>query len=216
MRSQVLLVSLALLSSACASTRMTSMVAPDAANTAYRRILVLAAYDDLEMMQAAELRMQAVGSASARNRAGALVCDPVCRAPGEMSEFIPAHTILFPGREYSAEELRAILHEHRIDATLILSPTAAGVSESYVPPTLVTSCSRWGSTTSCTSRPVGGGTIRRPWATYAARLYDARTAATVWIATSRTNGSMMSDASSLIASMAQETLNKLLADKKIL
>jgi len=195
---------------------MTSMVAPDAENMAYRRVLVLAAYDDLEMMQAAEVRMQAVGSASARNRAGTLVCDPVCRAQGEMSEFVPAHTILYPGREYSAEELRAILSEHRIDATLVLSPTAAGVSESYVPPTFVTSCANWGSTTSCTSRPVGGGTIRRPWATYAARLYDARTGATVWIATSRTNGSMLSDASSLIASMAQETLNKLLADRKIL
>jgi len=192
------------------------MVAPDAENMAYRRVLVLAAYDDLEMMQAAEVRMQAVGSASARNRAGTLVCDPVCRAQGEMSEFVPAHTILYPGREYSAEELRAILSEHRIDATLVLSPTAAGVSESYVPPTFVTSCANWGSTTSCTSRPVGGGTIRRPWATYAARLYDARTGATVWIATSRTNGSMLSDASSLIASMAQETLNKLLADRKIL
>ncbi len=191
------------------------MVAPEATSAVYRRVLVLAAYDDLEMMQQAELRMQAVGLASARNRMETLVCDPVCRAPGELTAFVPAHTILFPGRSYSADELHTILTENQIDATLVLSPTAAGVSESYVPPTFVTSCSNWGSTTSCTSRPVGGGTIRRPWATYAARLYDARTGATVWIATARTNGSLLSDASSLIASMAQETLTKLLADKRI-
>lgn len=210
------LLATAALSLACASTRITSMVAPESKSVVYRRVLVLAAIQDLELMQQAELAVRTAASQEERNRAGKLICDPVCREPGEMTEFIPSHTVLFPGRDYTPSELRAALAEHRIDATLVLSPTASGDTEAYVPPTFVTNCSTWGSTTSCASRPIGGGTIKSPWVSFAARLYDARTGAAVWIATSRTNGSALSGTSTLIISMAQQTLRTLLHDRKVM
>lgn len=201
---------LAALSMSCASTSMTSMVSPEARGSSYRRVLVVAQLQDLGMMQEAERALTSRAAVMVES-ATTLICEPVCQAP-EIA-FIPAHTLLFPGRDYAPSELREILEKQHIDATLVLSPTAAGVSETYVPPTYVTSCRTWSATTSCSSTPVGGGTLRSPWVTFAARLYDARTGQTVWIATSRTNGSAVSGTSALISSMADQTLKNLIADK---
>jgi hypothetical protein len=198
---------------------MTSMVSTEAKGQVYRRVLVLAEIQDLGMMQQAELAMKAAADEKIRSGLGTRVCDPICRSPGGLAPeaaFIPAHTLLFPGREYSPEEIQSILRENRIDATLVLSPTSSGVSETYVPPTFVTNCSTWRSTTSCSSTPVGGTTLSRPWVTFAARLYDAKTGATAWIATSSTNGSAMSGPATLITSMAQRTLNNLIADSIVM
>src|SRR5690606_25326105 len=130
------------------------------------RILVVAELQDLGMMQSAEKSLETQAAAMVTAGRGSLICDPECRAPGGLAPstaFIPAHTVLFPGREYTPAELQAILSEHRIDATLVLSPTSAGVSETYVPPTYVTNCSTWRSGTSCSSTPLGGGTLKSPW-----------------------------------------------------
>lgn len=203
--------------SACAATQMTSMVAPEARGQVYRRILVLAEMQDLGMMQAAENSFKQQADSIIAS-ATTVICDPECRAPGALAPgtaFLPAHTILFPGREYSSSAIRALLEEHRIDATLVLSPTAAGVDVSYVPPTYVTSCSSWRSGSSCSSAPVGGGSIERPWVSFSARMYDARSGETVWIATSTTNGSALSNSSTLISSMSRKTLAHLMGDQLI-
>ncbi len=207
---------------ACATTRTTSMAAPEVRGKVFMRVLVSADLQDLEMMQYAERAVGSVRSPSSVVAPDTLVCDPVCRradipaqGSNDSTVFIPAHTLLFPGRSYSAEELRKILSENGIDATLVLSPTAAGVSETYVPPTYVTSCSTWNSSTSCSSRAVGGGTLKSPWASFSARLYDAASGQVVWIATSNTNGSPMSGTASLISSMAAETVRKLRSDRVV-
>ncbi len=204
---------------ACATTNMTSMLSPEAKGKTYTRILVVADLQDLGLIQAAEIAIQRM---AAEKVAAATVvnCDSAgaCFAPGALApgtEFIPAHTLLFPGRDFTPEELARILSENRIQATLVLSPTASGVSESYVPPTYVTQCATWRSTTSCSSNAVGGGTISRPWVSFAARMYDARSGATVWIATSSTNGSAMSGSATLIQSMAAKTLANLIADQVV-
>lgn len=195
------------------------MLAPEARGKVYTRILVVADLEDLGLMQAAEKAMQRM--AAEKVAAATIVsCDSagVCSAPGALAPgtvFIPAHTLLFPGREYKPEELGRILSENRIQATLVLSPTASGVSETYVPPTYVTQCASWRSTTSCSSSAVGGGTISRPWVSFAARMYDARTGSTVWIATSSTNGSALSGAAMLIESMASKTLANLISDQVV-
>lgn len=219
----LLLAALVATSGACATTKTTSMVAPELRGKVFMRILVVADLQDLEMMQYAERAVRAQPETGAGMLPDTIVCDPICRRVGEgevpdsdSTVFIPAHTILFPGRSYSADELKRILGEHRVDATLVLSPTAAGVSETYVPPTYVTSCNTWNSTTNCSSRPVGGMTLESPWASFAARLYDATTGEVVWIATSNTNGSIFSSESSLIASMAAQTVRKLRGDKLIM
>lgn len=195
------------------------MVAPEARGQVYRRILVVAELQDLGMMQQAERTLESQAAAQVEAGRGSLICDPECRAPDGLAPgtaFIPAHTVLFPGREYTPSEIQAILTEHRIDATLVLSPTSAGVSETYVPPTYVTNCSTWRSSSSCSTTPIGGGTVKRPWVSFGARLYDARTGTTVWIATSNTNGSAASGSSSLILSMAQKTLRNLIRDRIVM
>ena len=186
------------------------------------RVLVIADLQDLAMMQLAERSVRAEPTNTVSTLPDTIVCDPICRKndgsvmrESDSTVFIPAHTILFPGRTYAPDELKRILREHRVDATLVLSPTAAGVSETYVPPTFVTSCTTWSSTTSCSSRAVGGGTLKSPWASFAARLYDATNGEVVWIATSNTNGSIFSDIPSLISSMAAETVRKLRDDRVI-
>ncbi len=221
-RTQHLLMALLVATGACATTKTTSMVAPEARGKVFMRVLVVADIQDLAMMQYAERAVRSMPP-SPTAPPDTIVCDPICRRIAEFEKpssdstvFIPAHTVLFPGRTYSADELRRILREHGIDATLVVSPTAAGVSETYVPPTMVTSCTTWSSTTSCSSRAVGGGTLKSPWASYAARMYDASTGEVVWIATSSTNGSFLSDASSLISSMAAETVRKLRGDRLIM
>ncbi len=198
------------------------MSAPEAKGKVFTRVLVVADLQDLATMQLAERAVSAQPAKAPSTLPDTIACDPICRKidPSDAKEsdstvFIPAHTILFPGRSYSPDELKRILREHRVDATLVLSPTAAGVSETYVPPTFVTDCSTWSSTTSCSSTPVGGGTLRRPWASYAARFYDASNGEVVWIATSNTNGSIFSATRTLIASMAAETVRKLRDDKMI-
>ena len=218
-RIRLALATICLFGIACASTSITSMVAPEAGGKVFRRILVVAELQDLGMMQQVERTMEAEAAARIEAGRGTLICDPTCRAPGGLAPgtaFIPAHTILFPGRAYSQSELQSILTEHQVDATLVMSPTSAGVSETYVPPTYVTSCTTWSSTTSCSSSPVGGGTLKSPWVSFSARLYDARSGAVVWIATSNTNGSPLSGSSSLISSMAKKALANLLSDKVIM
>jgi len=218
----LLMAALVAVTASCATTKTTSMVAPEVRGKVFMRVLVVADLQDLEMMQYAERAVRSRPAAGAAILPDTIVCDPICRrydasaAPASDSTvFVPAHTILFPGRSYSAEDLRRILGEHRIDATLVLSPTAAGVSETYVPPTLVTNCTTWSSTTSCSSRAVGGGTLTSPWASFSARLYDATNGDVVWIATSNTNGTPFSDTSSLISSMASQTVQKLRGDRLI-
>jgi len=217
------LVVTAFLSAGCATTSantsMTSMVAPESTGKVYTRILVLADLADLGLMQAAENALWRFATGDVTN-APIVSCDSagVCSVPGALAPgtvFIPSHTIIFPGRAYSPDELAGILRENRIQATLVLSPTSAGVSESYVPPTYVTRCESWRSTTSCSSTSVGGGTDVRPWVSFAARMYDTTTGATVWIATSSTNGSARSGATALIESMASKTLTNLVSDRVV-
>ena len=224
MRHQLLLLAaLVAATGACATTKTTSMVAPEVRGKVFMRVLVVADLQDLEMMQYAERAVRSLPTIGAATLPDTIVCDPICRRSddSDLSEsdstvFIPAHTILFPGRSYSPDDLRRILGEHRVDATLVLSPTDAGVSETYVPPTLVTSCTTWSSTTSCSSRSVGGGTLASPWASFSTRLYDASTGDVVWIATSNSNGSPFSNISSLISSMAAQTVRKLKGDGLIM
>jgi hypothetical protein len=196
---------------------MTSMVAPEARGKAYRRVLVVAEIQDLGMMQAAENGVKQLADSLARNPP-VVVCDPECRAPGALapgSAFIAAHTILFPGREYSPDALRAILDSNRIEATLVLSPTASGVDVSYVPPTYMTNCSTWRTGTSCSTSSIGGMSLESPWVSFSARLYDARTGETAWIATATTNGSALSGVPTLIRSMTRKTLMNLISDQVV-
>ncbi|MBL8998312.1 MAG: hypothetical protein JNL44_13450 [Gemmatimonadetes bacterium] len=187
---------------ACASTQLTSMTASEARGRTVDRILVLAEIGDLAMMQAAE-------NALARSTES-IVCDPICRS-GD-SVFVAAHTVLFPGRSYSADTLAAILRQYAIDAVLVLSPSASGMAESFVPPTLTTTCATWNSITTCNTRASGGAVIRKPWATYAARLIDVNNGATLWIATSRSSGSAFATFTTLLDSVALETVKRLRTD----
>jgi hypothetical protein len=192
---------------------MTSMLAPEAVGTNYRRMLVMAPVNDLALRQRAESAF--VRAAVVRDTA--LICDPVCRRPlnsESPTEFVAGHTLLFPGRQYSSSEIATMLRENRIDATLALFPTSAGVDQSFVPPSLETSCAEWNAVTYC-GAPVGGVTVAQPWATFAARVYDARDGRTVWIATGTTGESFFDRLDTLLESVARRTVDRLRADGAI-
>lgn len=180
----------------CASTALTSLPAPEARGRVFHHVLVVAAVADLDQRQATELRMAS-------------------HSVGGAFDLVPGYTILFPGREYTKEEVAAVLHAHNIDATLVIQPSATGATPVYVPPTYVTSCTSWNAATGCgqtTTTQVSGGDYALPWARFVASLYDAATGNSIWIATATTRGNIFADDQTLANSMADETVTRLIAD----
>ena len=194
----------------CATTQMTSMAAPEVKGRSFGTVLVIADIADLGLRQQAENAF-----AHSPSTAHSLVCDPICRAADDArasTVFLAAYAVLFPGRNYTPMELIAILAANKIDATLVVTPTAAGTSESYVPPSYSTSCTSWSVTTSCRTTQSGGVVVERPRATYVARMFEIRSGRAIWISTASTGGNAFASSSTLIESMAEKTLQHLRSD----
>lgn len=187
--------------SACVSTQLTSMKAPEANGVRFSRFLVLASVEDLEMRQFAERQLQDLVEVDRSAGAGRRACDPVCRYPAGVSDsttFVPDYSLLHPRRSYTQAPLREVLTENEIQAVLVLFPRETGVEESYIPPSFATSCTNWNATTSCSTSAFGGGTVSKPWARFSARLYSAQKGETLWIATANSGGSALSSLRDLI------------------
>lgn len=184
------------LAAGCASTALTSLPAPEAQGRIFHHVLVVAAVADLDLRQTTELRL------ASHSISGAF-------------DLVPGYTILFPGREYTKEEVASVLRAHNIDATLVIQPSAAGATPVYVPPTYVTSCTSWNAATGCgqtATTQVSGGDYALPWERFVASLYDAATGNSIWIATATTKGNIFADDQTLANSMADETVARLIAD----
>ena len=188
-----------LVSIGCASTSMTSVPAPELSGRSFNSILVIANFADLGIRRETELRF-------ANGRTGG------------STRFVPSSGVLFPGRQYSQAELADVLREHRIDATLVITPGDAGASAGYVPPTYTSGCTVWTSTGGCqqvTTTTSGGYNYSKPWAQFTAQLYDVHSGRVVWYATATTGGNAYASANTLVRSMAAKTLERLGADRVI-
>jgi hypothetical protein len=189
----------AALCAACARTSMTSMPAPEVSGRSFGTILVIGSFADLGVRQQAETRF------AAASRDG-------------HTKFVASTSVLFPGRTYSQAEMASILHANSIDATLVVSPGQTGASSNYVPPTYTSNCTEWTSSGGCqqvTTTSRGGYNYAKPWAQFTAQLYDASTGQVVWYATATTGGNAYASATTLVHSMADKTLERLVSDRVV-
>jgi len=161
MKSVLAMLAGALALSGCAVTRITSQVNVTAPRVAYDTVLVVAAFDQLEMMKLGEREMQ--DRFSARKVVG-----------------LPSSEVFLPGNAYTEEQVQATLAERNVAAILVLAAAADGVKEIGEPPTYSTRG------TGCfleTIREDEGYTQSVPWADFRAELIDVRTDERVWVAT---------------------------------
>jgi len=196
MRRHLIGLVLSAFSSGCARTSMTSMPAPELAGRSFHHILVVAGLADLGLRRDMELRI------ATHNSVGNY-------------EFVPSHQIFFPGRQYKPDEVASLLHEHQIDATLVVLPGDVGATSGYVPPTYTSGCTVWTSTQGCTqvtTTQTGGFTYSKPWAQFTASLYDANTGKAIWVATATTGGNAYARSTTLVRSMADKTADRLVED----
>lgn len=130
---------------------------------------------------------------------------------------LPSVDILFPGREYTDEELGDIILKHGIDAWLLIGLTGSGYSSTYVPKTTYTegSATTIGNTTrgSARTRTYGGYSVSKPWASFDLKLYDVATGEVAWIATAKSGGNAFSDYGHLVRAIASKAATQLEKDQ---
>ena len=184
---------------ACATTSMNSLPSPELGGRTFHNILVVAAFADLGIRRETEDRFAAADS-EGRFR------------------FVPSYQLFFPGRQYTSDETGALLRQHQIDATLVIFPGQAGATSGYVPPTYTSGCTVWSPTAGCsevTTTQTGGYSYQKPWAQFTAQLYDPTTGQTVWMASATTGGNAFASAVTLVHSMADKTVQRLMQDNVI-
>ena len=201
-----LLVAASLGAGCIASTGMTSMPSPEIAGRSFRSILVVAEIEDLGL----KLRME--------DRVAEGMVQPGIheRLPGV--RFVPGYTVFFPGREYTGDEVLALLRQNEIDATLVFTPGEAGSNNYYIPPTYTTRCSAYTATGGCSSVSTtqsGALSYSKPWQQFSARVFNASNGRLDWIATATSGGNAFARTADLVVSMADETLERLYADKVV-
>jgi hypothetical protein len=184
---------------ACASTTMSSMPAPELQGRVFHTILVIAAFDEIGLLRATEDRFATQNVA-------------------ERVRFVPSYQLFFPGRQYSPEQSAGLLRQYQVEAVLVVSVRQAGANNYYVPPTYTTGCTAWNPVYGCaqtTTTQTGGGSYQKPWAQFSAQLYDATSGAPVWIATATTGGNALATDITLVQSMADKTVSRLFQDRVI-
>lgn len=168
------------------------MRAPDA-KPVYRRLLVALAVSDLAERQNVEDKFVIDGAGT----------------------FVASYHVLFPGRQYSAEELSDALAKSGADGVLIITLNQAGVTTSRAPTTTTAQCTAVSSSGGCigaSAITTGGYDISKPWASFTAQLFDLPTGRVVWFATSKSKGNAFAHAHNLLESMAGSTIAQLRAD----
>jgi hypothetical protein len=198
----------------CATTSMSSIAAPEARSSSgrYARILVYVAIGDLD------IRRQAEDQFVADNPPVTAQYDSLGQrqSPKLAHEFIPSYSVLFPGREYTKEQVDAALRANRIDGYLIVTNTESGISTNTTPGSSSTNCTAtdygYQVNANCTTQQHPGTTYHKPWAKFTANLYDVNTGQSVWYATSTTGGNAFAHWGTVVHSMADKTVERLQQD----
>ena len=180
----------------CASTSITSMVAPEIQGRQFHHVLVVFPVSDLGERKVAETHFREVYFL-------------------DSTTFIPSYEVFFPGRQYSKDEMSALLQQHHIDAALVISLQDAGSRTVHTPTHTTAQCTIWTSNQGCvqaSSTTTGGYDLSKPWASFSAVLIDASNTQVVWTASARTGGNAFADAHTLLRSLAEKTVGQLRAD----
>jgi hypothetical protein len=189
----------------CASTKMTSFKDPDYQKAEFKRILVVANTNDLEVRQTLESKM--------------------VEAFSDIGVFAMESFRLFPPtRELTDEEKVDLLLRNDIDAFISISVGESGVYEVYVPQTSSTTKTKgevnvYGNTArykeESTTTYQGGYTLNKPWAVFETKLYDVSNGKMAWIASSFTGGNAYANRNTVINSYCRKTVDQLLEDNLI-
>lgn len=182
----------------CASTRMTSFKDPDYEHKSFKRILVVVNSTDLEKRFFFESSMV---SALTKLQVTA----------------IEGYKLFPPTRELTQSDKVDILLKNQIDAYITVAVGETGVQDVYFPPTTTTKTEGSASVTGnqihyeekSKTKTQGGFTISKPWAEFGAKLIDAASGNTAWIATAFTGGSAFSSFNTVITSFCNQTADNL-------
>lgn len=205
----------------CATTKITSVRDPQFRAVNYKRIIVWAPFTDLDKRATAEnafaveLKLRGVDAAT-------------------------AFAVLPPTRTYTNDDINAALAKDQVSGVLELRMTDYSVSSTYVPGDTTTTGSAEVSGTSSgtsygtsygnsysgsssgssrgsvnwteTTRQDPGYYINKPNVAFEVKLVDVATGGTAWLATSMTRGNAWANWSTLMGSLASETVGKLVTD----
>lgn len=190
-RAWLLLVAIAAICG-CVSTSLRSMKDP-AFSGAFRRIVVIADFEDLALRQDVERGL--VKSLRERGFTGLSFVD-----------------MQFSLRDVSGDGIDAAFADMGIDGVLTFSPGDTGSSSVWIPPTSVT----YGSavvagktvTGSAQTYTLGGYSVESPWAKFNAKLYDRAARRSVWMASFKSEGGQTGR---LVRSMTEKAAADLVA-----
>jgi hypothetical protein len=190
----------------CAHTSMTSTPAPQLWGRSFHTVLVVAQMADLGLRFSME------------DRFASRPVVPLGRAASFSTRFVASHTVFLPGHDYTSEQVVEAMRHNGIDATLVITPGETGSTQAYVPPTYTTSCTGYNVTLGCaqtTTTSSGGFSYAAAWTQFAAKLFDAVGGQVAWEATVTSGDIAFAQTSDLVQSMADRTLERLLAGKVI-
>ena len=176
----------------CASTKITSMLAPGV-SVRHAVVVVSVEHGNLEMRRMGEQafvkELQLVGVRG-----------------------IPWTTLMFPGRAYAGSEINRIIGDSGATAVLRVSAQGADSGVVYGPPTTTTQMTpTYGGGYSATSTTSPGIAVSWATASYEARLFDAGTSAVLWFAQMASEGTYVEEPS-LIRNMVKTTVAQLRKD----
>lgn len=217
MRSRVATCLVGISLSACASTSVSSLKAPEFPTKAYSRVMVVFPVSDLaarKVTEAAFISTDTARSLTDQKATGALAFALKDRRQ-KWTHFIPSTQLLFPGRAYTAEETRLILKDEQVQAVLLITLHDAGVEKVGSTPVRTSIYCAQSAGANCTNIAAvttGGHGLTAEWATFRAQLIDIETGNVVWIASSTTAGTPLNRSYDLLQSMAQKTKAQLEAD----
>jgi hypothetical protein len=185
----VLSLTLACILSGCASTSITSQ-ADVTAKTTYDTVMVIAAFEDLDMRKLGEHEMK-----------------EHLAAHGVLG--VPSSELFFPGNSYSEGDVQAKLSEHHIEGILVLYASGGDA----VPPTYYTRGAEWVS-------GAGSVSHASHRAKFQAELIDVRTDRSIWVATASSEATYIPVPSptpqatghTLLRSFCGQVMNQLVSD----
>ncbi len=195
-------VAISFLLAACVSTELSSQTDPDFRGAAFKRVLIIAEFRDLGLRQTAEKKF--------------------VHEVREAGGFALTGSMLLPaGRPHSAEDIQRACRKHKLDAFAVISATAAGTTDHYVPPTWQTegtaheTTDAQGKTTRTeTSSTVqtGGYTFQTEWAQFSAALHDATSGRLAWTATATSKGNRFTKTKDIAKSIGGKVALSMLTD----
>lgn len=186
-----------LLAAGCASTQLESQsfVDQSAPSKTHNRIMVMAKVSDFTMRTQAE---QALVEQLTRGSTQALA----------------SATLILPDRKYSEAEINALIKQYQVDAVLMVTLTAEYQQQIQTAgdPGCLTALASANAALMDSRECNIDNFVNRPTVEFQFRFYDVATNKTVWQAASITQGTNLSGFPTLVRSLAETTVKRMIRD----